>query len=279
MSYPYLIQGKNIIVVIDGTSHTIKEDHLNYHKIKSAIKDNEWELLPGLVDVKTDLVKYSNGDLVIDKNTLYWKGRKLAGVMAERIIDLYKDGFSIDPFVSFIDNLNQNPSATAVNELYLFLEGCKMPITEDGCFIAYKRVNDNFNDCYTNTVLNKPAKLLTSSERDSIVAGKYTGVGKEENVTVSIVDGVTTVEMPRNKVDDIRTNYCSDGLHFCSLGYLNHFRGEKIVLLKINPADVVSIPADYNNTKGRCSKYQVVDIVEDHSRVEDVLKVSVRVFE
>jgi hypothetical protein len=30
------------------------------------------------------------------------------------------------------------------------------------------------------------------------------------------------------------------------------------MILKINPADVVSIPADYNGAKGRCCKYTVV---------------------
>ena len=36
-----------------------------------------------------------------------------------------------------------------------------------------------------------------------------------------------------------------------------------VMLLKINPADVVSIPADYNDTKGRCAKYEVVDVYHD----------------
>ena len=30
------------------------------------------------------------------------------------------------------------------------------------------------------------------------------------------------------------------------------------MLLKINPADVVSIPIDYNNSKGRCCRYEVI---------------------
>lgn len=34
------------------------------------------------------------------------------------------------------------------------------------------------------------------------------------------------------------------------------------MVLKINPQDVVSIPTDYNNTKGRCCKYTVVGELE-----------------
>jgi hypothetical protein len=31
------------------------------------------------------------------------------------------------------------------------------------------------------------------------------------------------------------------------------------MIVKINPADVVAIPTDYNNQKGRCCRYEVVD--------------------
>jgi hypothetical protein len=49
-------------------------------------------------------------------------------------------------------------------------------------------------------------------------------------------------------------------LHFCSLDYLSHFGGHdsRTVVLKINPRDVVSIPADYNATKGRTCRYEVI---------------------
>jgi hypothetical protein len=64
--------------------------------------------------------------------------------------------------------------------------------------------------------------------------------------------------MPRNKVDEDKDRTCSHGLHFCSHGYLSNFSGEKVVVLKVNPRDVVAIPADYNNTKGRACRYEVV---------------------
>jgi hypothetical protein len=68
--------------------------------------------------------------------------------------------------------------------------------------------------------------------------------------------------MPRNQVDEDKDRTCSKGLHFCSIKYLPHFsdhNGGHTMMVKINPADVVAIPADYNNTKGRCSRYEVVN--------------------
>ena len=59
--------------------------------------------------------------------------------------------------------------------------------------------------------------------------------------------------MPRNAVDDRRHNTCSTGLHFCSWAYLPHYHGAqgRVLVLKIDPANVVSIPSDYANAKGR----------------------------
>jgi hypothetical protein len=42
-----------------------------------------------------------------------------------------------------------------------------------------------------------------------------------------------------------------------------------LLLLKINPADVVSIPSDYHNAKGRASKYLIwKDITTDEWRAQ-----------
>jgi hypothetical protein len=64
--------------------------------------------------------------------------------------------------------------------------------------------------------------------------------------------------MERNMVDDNRNNTCSSGLHFCSHSYLASFSGERTVIVKIDPADVVSIPSDYNDAKGRTCRYTVI---------------------
>jgi hypothetical protein len=42
------------------------------------------------------------------------------------------------------------------------------------------------------------------------------------------------------------------------MSYLGHFGGERTVIVKINPADVVSIPSDYNDAKGRACRYEVI---------------------
>ncbi len=48
---PYLIQGKNIILVIDSKSHTISKDtHISYGKIVDALKAQDWDALRDLAN-------------------------------------------------------------------------------------------------------------------------------------------------------------------------------------------------------------------------------------
>ena len=225
MSYPFIMQGNSITIVIGTTPFTLTKSSINYNKVIDAIKANDWETVKDVVDPVQVVVKYTNGFVRIEGESLYWKDTPFDNSIAKRMIAMLKDGFPVDPLVAFMNNLMFNPSFNSVNQLYGFLEKNNLPITSDGYFLAYKKVKDDYTDCHTGTMDNS--------------------VGK-------------TVEMPRNMVDDVAGNTCSTGLHFCSQEYLKSFGGERVVILKINPADVVSIPSDYNNSKGRTCRYEVI---------------------
>ena len=225
---PFLLQGKNIILVVDGKSHNISRDtHIAYDKIVEALKAEDWELLKDLVEPKKIIVNFSGGNVTINGDELLWKGQPFHNSIASRMIEMFKEGFPIEPMVKFMENLMMNPSKRSVDQLYGFLEKNSLPITQDGHFLAFKRVRSDYLDVHSGTIDN--------------------GVGQ-------------VVEMERNAVDDDPQSTCSSGLHFCSESYLTHFggRNDPVMILKINPADVVSIPVDYNGAKGRCSKYEVV---------------------
>lgn len=163
---------------------------------------------------------------------------ELHEAITARVIKMSEQGFDPQPMINFISNLYSNPSKVAVDELFLFIEQSELPITEDGSFIAYKIVRQDYLDIYS---------------------------GKMDNSVGN------TLSMPRNMVDDNRNNTCSQGLHFCSRNYLRHYgsgsRGaDRCLLVKINPMDVVSIPSDYNNAKGRTWLYEVVGEIEGNWR-------------
>lgn len=243
--YPYIIQGGNIVLMIDNDSHTISsETHVNYNRILEAIRGGDWKTVSDLVDVQESITNYVNGKLVIKNGEIFWNGRPYHNALSKRLMAMYEQGFDIGPLTKFMENLEDNPSYRACEELYGFLEKNELPLTPTGNFLAYKRVHTSQQDkpelnikagdlvdCYTKTMINN--------------------VGSE-------------VSMIRNEVDDNADNVCSAGLHFASLDYLSGSgyggRSEPIVIVEINPADVVSIPTDYNNQKGRACKYTVVGL-------------------
>ena len=227
MSFPYIIQGSNVTVVIDGKPHTVAKTHVSYQKVVDAIKGNDWDTVKAVIDPVKVVLNYGQGNISIQGEQLFWKGEPFAGVMATRMIAMLEEGFDIEPMVLFMHNLLKNPSKRSVDELYGFLEKNNLPITPDGYFLAYKKVRNDFLDIHSGTMDNSPG---------------------------------TVVEMERFKVDDNKDQTCSTGLHFCGMSYLGHFGsgGDRTVIVKIDPADVVSIPSDYNGAKGRACRYEVI---------------------
>jgi hypothetical protein len=217
-----------IAAVIDGQAYNVNTDHPNYTKLLDAARQRDWQKFLDNIDISTSINAYlTNGVQVVDGAVTYMNDI-LHNSLTKRIVDFMRNDLPFTPLVKFLDNLLENPSKRAVDELYDFLEVGELPITEDGCFLAFKNVKADFKDIHSGTFDNS--------------------VGK-------------TCEMVRNKVDEDKDRTCSYGLHFCSIAYLPHFsdsNGGHTMIVKINPKDVVAIPADYNNTKGRCCRYEVV---------------------
>jgi hypothetical protein len=258
MSFPYIVQGSNITVVIGTTPHTVSKNHITYNKLLAAIKAGEWETVQDIIEPKQVVLNFGQGNVSVEGDKIFWKGREMHNALTKRMVAMIQEDFPVEPLIAFMENLMENPSKRAVNELYGFLEKNTLPITSDGCFLAYKKVRQDYLDCHSGTVLNKPAAYMT----DEDTAALEEAVGKNNEVTVAVEDGVTVVSMERNLVDDDQNRTCSTGLHFCSQEYLRSFGGERIVILKINPRDVVSIPNDYNDSKGRACRYEIVDEID-----------------
>ena len=242
MTYPYIVQGSQVTVVINAKPHVVSKSHPMYQRVVEAIKANDWETVDSIIDPKKVVIDYGNGSISVQGDTMYWKGEEFHNSLATRMIRMLQDGFDVTPMVNFMENLMQNPSKRAVTELYGFLEKNSLPITPDGSFLAYKKIRQDYTDCHTGKMNNSVGQV---------------------------------VEMERNKVDDDQNQTCSTGLHFCSRDYLNHFGGARIVIVKINPRDVVSIHNDYNDSKGRACRYEVVDEI-DKDRADEAFAKSVQ---
>ena len=225
----------NVNLIVDGESHTIAVDHANYNEIIARLKAEDYTDIEKLLDVASAIVKVSQGKVSVLDGCVMFDGKEVINPLTERILTFVREDLPFKPMISFLENLMENPSRTSIQELYLFLENNTLPITEDGHFLAYKKVDNDYKDFYTHSIDNSVGEV---------------------------------VEVERNEVDDIRDHLCSNGLHFCSQSYLPVYHGGngRVVIVKINPKDVVSIPSDYNNAKGRTCRYEVVSEYTDPSK-------------
>jgi len=211
----------------------------NYAAVMDAVKSNRFDD-PCLYPSKGDLVKKasekSQSKFKVEHGYVFIDGERLPDILSEKLIEFAENGISTKPLENFWKNLRMNPSKNSQEDLFTFLEKGTYPITSDGCFVAHKRVNKDFKDIYTRTIDNSPG---------------------------------TVVQVPRNLVDPDRHNTCSDGLHVANHEYAAHHYGtggitteDKMVLVKINPRDVVAVPTDYNNQKMRVCEYLVLEEVD-----------------
>lgn len=240
---PFHYNGSQITFIYEGKTTIVPKTFTNWDNVLKALRKGDWADVVVQANLKTFITRASNGRVkVLDDGNVYLDNIIVHNALSERMIAMLDVGIPIERFMLFLQNLMENPSPAAREELYLFLEATNLPVTDDGHFLAYKIVSETYMDLYTGTISN--------------------AIGAKPS-------------MERSAVDDDRTVTCSRGLHACSEAYLPHYgsqsRGDRVVVVKINPRDVVSIPADYNNAKMRVCAYEVVDeLAEWRDRLKDL---------
>jgi hypothetical protein len=210
-----------MVVTYDGKLFTIAESDSRFNQVKLALAEGRESDIPGIVEIERH---FEGTGLQLRDGVLFDGETALPSQLNARILAYRDEGLPFQPLVNFWENIKKNPSYNSRQMLFKFLEHNGHPLTEDGHFIAYRGVNNEFKDMHTGTMDNSPGKV---------------------------------VEMPRDLVDDNPNNTCSNGLHVACFEYAKGF-GPKLVEVKVNPSDVVAVPTDYNGTKMRVSKFEVI---------------------
>ncbi|ATI17504.1 rIIB protector from prophage-induced early lysis [Aeromonas phage AS-szw] len=217
---------------IDGTPYVADRAHPRFEDaFQLLIRDNDVVGAVNLISIKEAIKTYSSGDIRIEGDTLYYRDIVLDTSMTRRIIDMWASGEEFEYMVTFLKNLLQNPRRAAVYELFDFLTHSDIKITNDGHFLAYKRVTEDYKDIRTHTFDNS--------------------IGSKPRVEPF-------------EVDDDRNNTCAAGLHAAARHYIPYYsscENDRVVMVKINPAHVVAIPTDYDNAKLRTWTYEVISDV------------------
>lgn len=237
-------------IVRDGRPVQIDKSHQNFTKISEIVKEakdgrilkSKLSVLHDLIDLKAGLKRWSNGRVeVTETGGVLVDGKKLHGKLADVLLRCLKDGDmgGLERFAKFHTKVIEALSFKVTTRLFEFITKTGLRIDEDGDIIALKVVRANYLDKHSGTFDNSPGK---------------------------------TVSMPRNSVDDRDEVTCSNGLHVCAPGYIQHFSsrsgGDRLVECKVDPRDFVSVPVDYNFDKARVCKYIVLKDVSQAYKKE-----------
>jgi hypothetical protein len=246
ISVPYVIKSSGAVTMyINGESVTVAQDHPNYNRIIDSLKTGRHDKLENLVNISKAVKAYvarATGHIKIKDGVITYDDMEIHNTLTTRILKMMSEGYQFDHMLRFLENLMLNPSKRSVQELYTFLENYGLPITDDGCFLAYKAVRNDYFDIYTGRT--------------------------HQNLIGSVQ------KMARNMVDDNWGKDCSQGLHCGALDYVvdyGHFvkgqivpnAGNRLIIVKVNPMNVISVPDYAKFTKMRVCEYTVIDEIKD----------------
>jgi len=225
----YMVSEGTISVVFeDGEQKSLSRTHSHAQQLLDALHFGAGE--PEIKDLfsKANAIKrYMSGNITVNEDgELLYKGAVVNHVVGQKIVQFMRDGLPYEPLVKFLDKLLENPSYKSIEQLYTFLVNQDIRLDAEGYLICYKAVRSDYMDKHTGTFDNH--------------------VGKRP-------------EIPRNWVDDNSGNACSRGLHVGSIAYVRGFAspGDCIVMVRVNPKDVVSVPSDCSCQKMRVCVYDV----------------------
>lgn len=235
-------EGFLVVILPKKPPKTIKSSSPIYKDVKAAVAKND---VPRLLDVlfPEDAVSVkSSGKVKMDaKGSITMAGKEVDSALGRMVKEFTEEGLHFDPLLNLQKNIDKNPNEWIRQQLFRFLERNKVALTDDGCFVCYKGVEEkegHLVDCHTKTFCND--------------------IGRD-------------VSMPRNKVDQNPHQTCSTGLHVAAHDYVKNVYSNKIyIVVKINPKDVCSVPYDYNDQKMRVCHYKVIAMMGNEKQMGHV---------
>ena len=239
--FPFIKTSTGFTVLVNNKPYNVTQDNAKYSQLYSAVIEGDAEEFervynydPSTLTVE-EIISSSevlSGAVEFNDGVVSYKGMELAGFEVNKIKSHAIDGLPYEPILRFIERRMMNPSVKGVADLYQFLEKNNLPLTVDGHFLAYKAVRPDFKDKHTGTI-------------DNSVGAKIPPMRFED-------------------VDPNKHNTCSHGYHVGAIEYSGpngwfFGSGDHCMIVKVDPKDVVSVPADHNDQKMRVCYYEIVD--------------------
>lgn len=222
MSGKYLDMGKEIHFSVGGKLYYANASkHTGFDTIRAALQKGDYE---GAVKAYKDKASETEtlkikGDVITVKGT----GIKLGEVYVEAYLYAKQFGKVSEAWLDkFFENVSKNPDQRARDGLSDFMAHGRLPITDRGTFLTYRRVDSNYKDPRT---------------------------GRMDNMIGNVVS------MSREDCDSNPKEQCSSGLHVCHHDYTD-VTGPYTLVVEVRPQDVVAVPQGYHAKKMRTCAFR-----------------------
>lgn len=230
-----VIFGSMIQIITREDTYTVEseDNEALYKEVFARVGANDFD---GAIQLIKDAEKESSegyevldeeNHLVMFDGELFYYGVHLTSTIAKRIEKDAAEGTLDDRYIKFLVRLLRNPSAKSVEMLYDFMQANDIDILPDGRIKCFRGVTQ-----------------LPDGSCVDYHSGK---VPQYEGCFIS---------MPRNFVEDNPEVACSYGLHCASAEYAKDYG--VLTEVAVDPADVVSVPYDYNFAKCRCCRFEIL---------------------
>ena len=235
--------GSTITLFEDGQMFIADQSHVNYRAIVAAVTAGEpaGHLFDVAKFVEQKFTKLSDR-VSVKGDTVYFDNDPVKSTLADQILDFLSADLDVSPLLKFWEKIAANPLEHSREQLFNWLDASAFTIDTDGDIVAYKGVSGT--------------GPFTSINHGTAIVN---GVVHEGAIPQDIGD---IVEMPRSEVQHDPNTGCSTGLHAGTFGYATNFGYGKVLTVKINPADVVSVPTDCDAAKMRVCRYKVVGVTD-----------------
>ncbi|WP_292976279.1 hypothetical protein [Mycobacterium sp.] len=265
-----LIDHQSIIVTEGAASVLIGAADPTYEPVRRYLIDDQGDDIAVVRELvatyrqtvkaaAADAVSVVDGDSTEAERYRIKHGDPVEEVVLAAAIRLTSSTADLAPLGAFLRRLERNPSPASRSQLFGWLKAGGFTLTTDGHIVGYKSVRA---DGFSAHAGREPVNVRAQD-------------GTSQTITGHVPYPVgATVSMDRDLVDDNRNSACSVGLHVGTFGYAERFSEQMLVVL-VDPADVVSVPTHADAEKMRvCRLYvaarhdgeQIADAVIDHVR-------------
>lgn len=247
MSKPiqYSLTNDTVTVFIAGSPQSVTKGAPNYASLRKAVLDEDWDAVPGCLTVDAAVETWAAQattsvatvqtapapevkapTVTVKDDQVFYNGEPMPKELNARILKMVAKGEKAEGLIAFWHRLKRNPNKRSIDQLWNFLSHCGIPIQDDGTFLAYKGVRNDFRDAHSGQYDNSPGK---------------------------------TIRMDRNKISTDPAQTCHTGLHVGALSYARSF-ATRTLIVRVDPEHVCCVPNDYSATKMRVCEYTVMGL-------------------